>query len=264
MKKILFVAGLLSSNAFAASHFYRDLIPYFECYKLMTIMRIDPGMIAPFGSCGVVAGLSVTAVKSLVTLLLRRNVAFDRTLFAVVTGGTAVTLYFCGYYLLRSPWALNAMFHEATSLTTAYAHDKAIVLYELAAIGGHTEAQWRFGLFLYCGCNIAQNRPEAARYLGLAAAQGNAIAQCFYGMCYLGGDGVPQDAIKAARYFRLAADQGNVGGQYCYGMCLRDGEGVAPDAAGAAHYLGLAAAQGYARATATLAALQNAQLVAGE
>lgn len=157
---------------------------------------------------------------------------------------------------------------------------KAVNWFELAARGGHAEAQYRLSLVYMNGLDIwpaaawlAESanekaranvqllfpegariapQPERAFILAEAAAvQGHAAAQAHLGMLTLRGVGCVQDFAAAAVWFERAAAKGDAGGNLGLGLLLEHGLGRAADPLEAAiHYSRAATAGNDAASTA--------------
>ena len=66
---------------------------------------------------------------------------------------------------------------------------------------GDMQAQVEMAYFYYHGKGVAQDRAEAAKWLGKAADQGSAYAQYNLGKMYATGNGVKKDPAEAVRYY---------------------------------------------------------------
>jgi TPR repeat protein len=172
MKKILFAVCLLSSNVsnvFAIAHPYKDALQRRNLDNLKEIMgRRMAGLVVDSALVGGIVGA--------IDLLLRYGIASNKILFIVVAGGITAAVSLREYFGYKSPRALDAMCAEAEALMREGDCVNAGALYELAAIGGHSGAQYAFGRCLMTGSGVAQNAARAAHYLGLAANQGHVKA----------------------------------------------------------------------------------------
>lgn len=85
---------------------------------------------------------------------------------------------------------------------------KAAALFQAAAAGGVSEAQFRLGTTYLNSSSPQHDFAEAARLFQLAAEQNHARAQHMLAMMYERGDGVPRDLVRAHMWFDLAAAGG--------------------------------------------------------
>lgn len=129
--------------------------------------------------------------------------------------------------------------------------------YKLAAEKGIRDAQHRYGIMLYQGQVIAQNKVEGETWLRRAALAGDAEAAMRVGEIYAkGDDGFPPNYAEAANWFRVAAEGGHRGAARTLGLLNLTGIGAVPrNPDEAAKWLRLAAEQGDQRAQTDLAAM---------
>ena len=89
---------------------------------------------------------------------------------------------------------------------------KMIKLYEMAAKGGQSAAQYNLGQSYENGSHgLTQSDQRAIEYYTLAAKQGLADAQFNLGVYYYNGTCVEQSFSKARELFTKAAAQGDEG-----------------------------------------------------
>ncbi|MEM7123025.1 MAG: tetratricopeptide repeat protein [Pseudomonadota bacterium] len=101
-------------------------------------------------------------------------------------------------------------------------HAKAAALFQAAAAGGVSDAQFRLGAYHLNSTSPQHDFAEAARLFQLAAEQDHARAQYMLAMMYERGDGVPQDLVRAHMWFDLAAASGfGAADQYRDDLSLR-------------------------------------------
>ena len=120
---------------------------------------------------------------------------------------------------------------------------EGIQLIRIAAEQGNANAQFELGKRLYLG--IPQDKIEGIRFLSIASEQGNANAQFELGKILSLQRG---NLIQATILFRLAAYQGNPNAQYEFGIRLYLGIGIQQDKAEGIKLLQLTADQGNAKA----------------
>jgi TPR repeat protein len=125
---------------------------------------------------------------------------------------------------------------------------RAIVLYELAAEQGDTNAQFELGVMYNTGEGVDKNEIRASEFYKLAADQGHHDAQFSLGIMYEHGRGVDKDEKRAVEVYTLAADQGHISAQYNLGLMYAQGRGVEPDEKRAVEFFSLASEQGCVRA----------------
>jgi TPR repeat protein len=123
---------------------------------------------------------------------------------------------------------------------------KAADFRQYAADNGMPQAAIAYAIMRRYGNGVAQDVPEAIRYLEMAVGKLRGEAEYELGCIYWSG--AHKDWKKAAHYFKLSADLGNIDGISCYGGCLLRGEGVSRNAKEGLKYLELAAQNGDAKA----------------
>jgi len=109
---------------------------------------------------------------------------------------------------------------------------------------GDASAQYIAGFMYVRGQGVAQNLPEAARWLRASAEQGNANAQWSLGTLYELGFGVPKDYAEAFRLYGLAAPRGVAEAQSSLGLYYLEGLGTERNYGEAYRWLRSAARQG--------------------
>ncbi|MGE4483023.1 tetratricopeptide repeat protein [Acidocella sp.] len=131
--------------------------------------------------------------------------------------------------------------------------------YGVAAQKAIRGAQYRYGLMLFNGIGIKQNKVEGETFLRRAALAGDAEAAAFVGNIYAqGGDDLPPNYAEAALWFRIAAETGHRAASRALGLLYMTGAGagaVPRDPDEAAKWLRIAAEQGDTVAQSDLAAM---------
>ena len=103
----------------------------------------------------------------------------------------------------------NAQYDLATLYATGNGLDSANVFfaadwYERAANAGLPDAQLDFGIALFAGQGVTQNKLRGADMFRLAAEKGNAIAQDRLALCLAFGEGVRANPLEAAKWYLIA------------------------------------------------------------
>ena len=78
----------------------------------------------------------------------------------------------------------------------------------MAALQGHSEAQFNLGLYYAEGTGVKPDPAEAVKWWAMAAKQGYAAAQFNLGLMYMKGEGVDENQDEAVRLWRMSANQG--------------------------------------------------------
>jgi TPR repeat protein len=134
---------------------------------------------------------------------------------------------------------------------------------EMAARGGHAQAQYEMGWIYQHSAGDAQDKAEAAKWYRKAAEQGHGRAQINLGEMYHSADGIPRDLTEAIKWYReakkqgqytddkiaaaeqfAAAEHGDSKSQYLLGEIYYSGKGVSKDETEAVKWLKKAADQG--------------------
>jgi len=115
--------------------------------------------------------------------------------------------------------------------------DKAFPFFEKAALAGDTQATYFYGLMLFDGDGVTQDRAKGIKYLQLAADSSHVAANAKLGYIYFNGDGMTQDKVKGFNMIKRAAELGNNKAQWTLANCYRTGDGVNQDYSLAAHWL---------------------------
>jgi uncharacterized protein len=131
--------------------------------------------------------------------------------------------------------------------------EKAITLYQIAAQGGHANAQDALSR-LHFDRETEKDYEIARKWAEAAAEQGNAFAIARLGTIYHEGCGVQRDPKRAAVYFLEAANLGHDGAQLLTGVGMHLGIDAPADRIEAAHWLLRSATQGNEGAKAYLEA----------
>ncbi|MBQ2380859.1 MAG: SEL1-like repeat protein [Akkermansia sp.] len=118
----------------------------------------------------------------------------------------------------------------------------------IAAMAGHAEAQYSFGVCYENGQGVSKNLNEAVNWYQKAAEQGLAAAQCALGSCYENGRGIIQDTNEATNWYRKAAEQGHAEAQFNLALSYDSGNGITQNSKEAANWFRKAAEQGHAKA----------------
>src|SRR5262245_398750 len=114
--------------------------------------------------------------------------------------------------------------------------ENAIALYQIAAQGGHADAQDALSR-LHFSRETEKDYEIARKWAEAAADQGHALAIARLGTIYHEGCGVPRNPKRAAAYFLDAANLGHAGAQLMIGAATHLGIGVPADRIEAAQWL---------------------------
>jgi len=87
--------------------------------------------------------------------------------------------------------------------------DFAVRCYKMAADAGHAPAQALFGMMVFAGEGVPEDKTLGRRYVGKAAQQGQPNALCFLAQLYEDGDGHEPNLSQASFLYRLAAFHGD-------------------------------------------------------
>ena len=118
----------------------------------------------------------------------------------------AMMLYNTGKYDLSAPWM------------------------KTLADKGDPSASLAYGLMLFEGKGVAQDKQQAVAYLTSAEEKGNYSAAANLGRIYYEGDGVGTDSIKAFEYLLKAAPYDKTRrAQWLLALCYKDGVGTRQD-----------------------------------
>ena len=128
-------------------------------------------------------------------------------------------------------------------------------LIEMAAEGGHGEAQQDAGRNHEFGWTVKPDLARAIEWYEKAAAQGEGWSLWRMGMTYVDGEGREPDSPKAVEYFRRAAEAGSPDGMTSLAVMYATGDGVKQDFAEARRYYELAADAGSDHALLNLAGM---------
>lgn len=118
---------------------------------------------------------------------------------------------------------------------------KAIPFFEKATNLGDVRAAYFYGLMLYDGDHVSQDRIKGIKYLQMAADDNHVAANAKLGQLYLEGNGVTQDKEKGVSMIKKAAELGNENAQWILANCYRIGDGVTQDYDLATHWMALTA-----------------------
>ena len=151
--------------------------------------------------------------------------------------------------------ALAYRFHTATDDPTQL--DNAIAWYEEAAESGQPQAQNNLGLAYMLGKGVDRDPVRASEWFSRAASQGNAEAENNLALMLLDGDGIDADVPRALALLASAADKQLPQAETNLGYAYLDGSAVPRDDAAAARWFERAAERGYAPALGNLAYLHQ-------
>ena len=87
----------------------------------------------------------------------------------------------------------------------------------LTALQNYPDAQYRIGVYLEDGKEIAQNMGRALQFYRQVADQKHTPAEVALGKCYFYGKGVAKNRKKALHYYNLVATKNNPDVLYCLG-----------------------------------------------
>ncbi|MBF0424640.1 MAG: tetratricopeptide repeat protein [Magnetococcales bacterium] len=117
--------------------------------------------------------------------------------------------------------------------------------YKAAAARGDVQAQSDLGVLYLLGRGVAENLPEALKWLKMAAEKGNPVAQNVLGEMYFRGLGMKKpDDKEAMKWYQKASEQGNIDAQVNLGLMYYMGVGVTADEKKAAELFRQAAEKG--------------------
>jgi TPR repeat protein len=139
-------------------------------------------------------------------------------------------------------YRLGVLFTQSDNLTTNDYLWSAHYLKQ-AALGGHTDAQFRCAKLLHEGFGVAQNYAKAAYFYKLACNAGHVESLFSFAHLLASGLGVPQNVPVANTFLKAAADRGHLQAQLGYAYNVDNGIGVEMNPVQAAHYYRLAADQ---------------------
>ncbi len=88
-------------------------------------------------------------------------------------------------------------------------YEEAARLFKIAADHGHADAQNRYGVRLYYGQGVPENKEEALRYYTMAANQGHCKGLYNLAAYYKNGDFVEKDDEKAKELLKVSAAKGD-------------------------------------------------------
>ncbi len=125
-------------------------------------------------------------------------------------------------------------------------HQKALQLFEKAAIQGLPEAQIAFGEYYSLGYLVSENDSIALHWFTKAYEAGEPDAAYYLGVCYENGFGVTQDYKKAFEIYTKGANQGSAMAQYNLGsLYFLGGEHAPKNEELALNWFEKSAEQGY-------------------
>ncbi len=124
---------------------------------------------------------------------------------------------------------VDAQYNLGVMYTINARYEAAAHWFRKAALRGHREAQYNFGVLLLNGQGQPRDESKAATWLQRSADRGMPEAQYQLGRLYFDGRGVPRDAVAEATWYRRAAEGGYPLAQHELGVLLHLGEGVDRD-----------------------------------
>jgi TPR repeat protein len=108
-------------------------------------------------------------------------------------------------------------------------YEAAAHWFRKAALSGHRESAFNFGVLLLNGQGQPRDELKAADWIQRSAARGLPEAQYLLGRLHFDGRGVARDPVAEAAWYRRAAEGGYPLAQHELGVLLHLGEGVARD-----------------------------------
>ena len=109
-------------------------------------------------------------------------------------------------------------------------YDLAAPLLHKLADKGDVQATLAYGLLLFEGKGIVQDKAKGIDYLTKAADKGNHSAAYNLGRIYFEGDGVEKDSLKAFKYLKTAAPKDRTNrAPWLLAQCYKDGIGTKQD-----------------------------------
>ena len=126
-------------------------------------------------------------------------------------------------------------------------YQKALTLYERAALLGDSEASYIAGGMYYKGMGTVKDPYKAFKYLDYAAKKGKSTPESNRALAefYILGEVVPQNFQKAVKWYEDAADEGDSQAQVELGYLYFTGRGVEQDFSGAFKWFKKAALNNY-------------------
>ena len=110
---------------------------------------------------------------------------------------------------------------------------------KMAAEYGHSESILNYGISLYNN----DKYDESVVWLKQSADQGNSVGQFVYGLQLFEGKGIIQDKTLGISYLQKSADQNHVSAAYHLGRIYLYGDGIEPDASKAVPLLRISAVE---------------------
>lgn len=116
--------------------------------------------------------------------------------------------------------------------------EQAAELYKAAALAGNAWAQYNFGVLLYTGNGVSENKKRAVKYWKAAASRGNIHARFNIALCYARGEGgLQQDYAKAVKLWHQTAEAGISQSWVNLAICAAKGLGMEQDREKAREFL---------------------------
>ena len=146
--------------------------------------------------------------------------------------GTKTDLKKAGEYLeLAAEYGHEpSMLNYAMSLYNSGRFDQAAPWLKKLSDQGNTEASLAYGLLLFDGKGVTQDKKTGVDCLTKAAEKGNNSAAVNLGRIYLEGDGVEMDSLKAFEYLKKSAPYDRTRrAAWMLAKCYKDGIGTQKD-----------------------------------
>jgi TPR repeat protein len=107
--------------------------------------------------------------------------------------------------------------------------DKAVMLYEITAQFGNTDAMFDLAICYRDGIGVDRDKKRAFQLLEDASILGNNRANYDIARMYQCGEGVEQDMFKSIKYYKLADASGCIKAKNNLARCYEIGDGVDQD-----------------------------------
>lgn len=125
---------------------------------------------------------------------------------------------------------MPSMSNYAMKLYNSDRYDLAAPWLAKLADNGDVEASLAYGLMLFEGKGVKQDKQKGISLLKKASEKGNYSAAANLGRIYFEGDGVKMDSLKAFQYLKKAAPYDRtLRAAWLLGQCYKDGVGTKQD-----------------------------------
>ena len=232
----------------------------FQCTGVTTFPRISPGPRVPAWTIGVIAGVFMSALATLLPTpapacgwwgegendTAREPVSVDGEGHVLKGAQQAQT----------TPEAVTRQANRLRRYGAA-GYAGALRLYRQAADAGYAPAQNNLAAMYEEGLGVAASLAEAARWYRIAAEQGEPHAQHSLGMMLLAGRGVQQHTEEGLRWIEQAAQQGHPSACADLGRFYSTGEYLGKDTGKAIYWWEQAERLGYPAADEALDTLRS-------